>query len=280
MPHTLLAKDISSRAEVCYLAIYKIVPDTNPTTQAKKYVILVVVSFFVLFILYLLFDDLGIYIKDVLSHWLLIMSGVVSVTITFYEKIRDSMSKYALYAIALICVFFAGFQAWQDQYRGRLESDNKLIALTIPKLTAEITGVDVGTPPNKLRANDSLIAVWVRFRNLGAPTIVDKFYLEAILKDGRRVTATQYSFGHTLRMENAPLGSAYRKNEFAFDSAEYLVRKVTETPIPTNGGAVGWIDGVLIGIPREQIKTIILNFADINTKRYSIEQVLGQPLKE
>lgn len=40
------------------------------------------------------------------------MSGVVSVLITFYEKLRTNVSRYVLYAVAAMCVFFSGFQAW------------------------------------------------------------------------------------------------------------------------------------------------------------------------
>jgi hypothetical protein len=57
------------------------------------------------------------YMVAVLSHWVALMSGGVSVLITFYQQIRKNAGKYVLYVVAAMCVFFAGFQAWQDQYK-------------------------------------------------------------------------------------------------------------------------------------------------------------------
>jgi len=50
------------------------------------------------------------------SHWASLMSGLVSVAITFHEKIRESLSRYVLYTVAAACIFFACFQAWQDEH--------------------------------------------------------------------------------------------------------------------------------------------------------------------
>jgi hypothetical protein len=57
------------------------------------------------------------YCAALYGHWIALMSGVISVAITFWEKVRNSLGKYVFYAIALMCVFLAGFQAWQDEHR-------------------------------------------------------------------------------------------------------------------------------------------------------------------
>jgi hypothetical protein len=44
------------------------------------------------------------------------MSGGVSVLLAFYQQIRKKVGDYVLYVVGAMCVFFAGFQAWQDQY--------------------------------------------------------------------------------------------------------------------------------------------------------------------
>lgn len=57
------------------------------------------------------------FLLAVLSHWVALMSGVASIALGFLQTVRKKASPYVLYVVAAMCVFFAAFQAWQDQYR-------------------------------------------------------------------------------------------------------------------------------------------------------------------
>jgi hypothetical protein len=46
------------------------------------------------------FEFFGEYFSALWFHWIALMSGAVSVAITFWEKIHNSIGKYVLYTVA------------------------------------------------------------------------------------------------------------------------------------------------------------------------------------
>jgi hypothetical protein len=158
-------------AEVCGLPIYRVVPADNVDMDAKKYYVVAGVTILVLAGLCFFFKTFPDYVKEILSHWMILMSGVASVGITFFDKVRHSMGKYGLYSIALLCVFFAGYQAWQDQQDSALALRSKLDAMTRPIIGGEIDGI--GTAVGGEKGNDCIVAVTLSVTNKGAPTSLD-----------------------------------------------------------------------------------------------------------
>src|SRR5437879_5632627 len=55
------------------------------------------------------------YLSGISDHWVVLMSGLVSVFLTFWER-HIKIPHIVFYAIAAMCVFIAGFLAWRDEY--------------------------------------------------------------------------------------------------------------------------------------------------------------------
>lgn len=105
------------------------------------------------------------------------MSGLVSVALTFWEKIHNSTGKYVLYAVAVMCVFLSAFQAWQDEHRALLAEQEK----HKPNLAVDFGWISTGTispDPN----SGTLVLVTGNITNSGEmPSIVRRWYLEITL---------------------------------------------------------------------------------------------------
>lgn len=206
--------------------------------------------------------------------------------------IRTRLIRDLAWGIPIVILAWIPFFAWfaiYTPYKMQMESEikertsyatrddiqKKLDLFKVPNITGEIQSLSIGTPSR--HPNDTLVVVGVHLRNLGAPTILDGIRLEAVTSDGRKLVAFPYSYGHGIAQENGPTGGAFGKFQFNYDSEYYLARRVSETPIPTDGGASGWIDGIFSGIKQNEMKhgLIMLNFKDINGKPYSIDHREG-----
>ena len=214
------------------------------------------------------------YLGALLPHWIALMSGVVSVAITFWEKIHDSIGKYVLYTVAAMCVFLAGFQAWEDQHRATIEAQNKLEGLTTPKLTADF-GEALGT--SEANPADSVITLSGLIKNQGAPTVLDNWSLDAELPD-------RTIHGHLLFVptpkQNIEMQNRKGQIMFYLSGAEHWVRITRDSPIVPGGGKQGWINALLPSVTNEELRakkaTIVLSCRDVNGKQWFFRDTLGE----
>jgi hypothetical protein len=79
----------------------------------------------VLAVVWITFDSFHSYVWAVGKHWVALMSGLVSVAFTFYERVRRSVSRYWFYFVACLCLFLAGYQAWDEQERAFTSEHDK-----------------------------------------------------------------------------------------------------------------------------------------------------------
>ena len=63
-------------------------------------------------------SDILHFLRAVISHWFYLMAGLVSFSITFWEKIKDKPIAVSTFKfIAIICVFASFFLAWRDEFK-------------------------------------------------------------------------------------------------------------------------------------------------------------------
>jgi hypothetical protein len=183
------------------------------------------------------FKSFGDYCRAVLTHWVALMSGGVSVIVTFYREIRKSAGKYVLYVVAAMCVFFAGFQAWQEQFKIARELEQKTNRLDDeakkPKLHGLIDEVVSGyVVPLKGR----MLVLRMSITNIGSVTTVANTYvvhLPASCLGTERSEVAAYGGNFAFVMPHGKKAS-FRREDMLFE-------KTYTNVIPVGGNVTGWL---------------------------------------
>jgi hypothetical protein len=195
------------------------------------------------------------YLGALWLHWIALMSGIVSVGITFWEKIHNSIGKYVLYTVAAMCVFLAGFQAWQDEHR-------IVVTARQPQLIGSF-GESIGIAKNP---NDSVLIVVGVIKNKGAPTVLDHWRLNVKLNDGRSVDAS-------LVVQPPPqvvteLIDPITGSRESLLPSDQWVQKTRDTAVTAEKAAVGWLASRVSGIKADEFAakkaTFTLSCDDVN----------------
>ena len=207
--------------------------DANQGRSWKSYIapILAVLLGVAMFAGMFAFQFFKVYMLAVLGHWVALMSGGVSVLVSFYKDIRRTAGKYVLYVVAGMCVFFAGFQSWQDQYRiaddkqEQINSKQKqLDNLTKPDLRGEIYQAIFSRSGDE--DQDSLIIITAGIKNFGAPSIIEGIGMRLKLTNGKEIHLVD------LPPPSKPLGLSLPngRTPFHLDRGDYLLVKAGERP--------------------------------------------------
>jgi hypothetical protein len=111
------------------------------------------------------FSDLREFLVAVMRQWIFLMSGIVSILITFWEKVKEfPIATRAFYGIAIACVFTAFYLAWRDEH-------NKYK----PEIKGEIDHTIYSSKPTQ---NISTILLFISINNIGDQTSLDGWKLE------------------------------------------------------------------------------------------------------
>src|ERR1051326_2498155 len=83
-------------------------------------------------------NDLTSFFSALLNHWVVLMSGVVSLAITLILRIRGKdISNKVFWSIAVVFLFVACFLAWRDEHIAKA-----------PNLACQIEKVVIGKGPD------------------------------------------------------------------------------------------------------------------------------------
>jgi hypothetical protein len=167
------------------------------------------------------------YLGALWPHWITLMSGVVSVAITFWEKIHDSIGKYVLYTVAAMCVFLAGFQAWQDEHKRANELARPKIDLSENldwmQTSTQFQVRAPGGPVEHTFDTTIKIVAFISIRNRGVPTVLENWGLHLTWPDGRQEDVWPWIKPPTgdliLTYATPPI------HTFTFHAADYLLTK-------------------------------------------------------
>jgi hypothetical protein len=199
------------------------------------------------------------FLLAVLSHWVSLMSGLVSVIIGLWLRVRggkDIRSDVFL-LVALLCIFFACFLAWRGEHRSSLA----LMESELPKLSGSIDQVAI----LRLPEGPTGIMMWVTVRNSGAPSIADNYRLEYHALSGLRIPLT---------LEAAPPAVIFDGKKID-TGKEAIYDKTAEQPIPRGGTRRGMAfsrTDLPLATFHDATK-FVLTFRDISGKMISITSV-------
>jgi hypothetical protein len=220
------------------------------------------------------------YLSALFGHWVASMSGVISLSIGVWLRIRrwrsnsqdSDIPNKAFLIIGLVFVFYAGYQTWGDEHRKALQLQVNLDALTVPHLVATISSTFVA--PSGGTGENSLVTIEVHIKNTGAPSIAEHFAIAAF-RGGKQFKVDVLPARNIVLYfgpnTNSPGGS--------YSALDYLPRKAFENPIPHGGATGGFMQAVVSGLKQKETAargtTLRVTFTDVAGKACQAEYAMG-----
>jgi hypothetical protein len=72
--------------------------------------------------------ELYSFIAAVASHWVSLMSGIASVIVALWLRLKNKveLGHLAFWGVAVICIFIASFQAWKEEHLAKLALESQV----------------------------------------------------------------------------------------------------------------------------------------------------------
>src|SRR6266852_6758605 len=118
------------------------------------------------------------------TDWVALMSGIASVILAIIgvAKKWERVPPWVFWWTAIICFFFSSIRVWTTEHRARLAAELK----STPNLLGDIEFASVF--PKDLQADtDTVVLLFARIANDGAPSFADVKEIKIILRDGREL---------------------------------------------------------------------------------------------
>ena len=209
--------------------------------------------------------EIGVFLWAVLNNWAGYVTGGLVIALIFLWTTLKQKALSRTTWIVIVSMFFswAVFSAWREQYEGRRRATEELDDLTKPKLRGVIQ--DAFTAKAGDNKESSIVTPDVMIVNTGAPSIATNFSVSVALPDGREVKGVPIAppppgSRLLLNMSSDP------NHQVTFDSADFIVRKGREHPIPTGGAVSGFCSVLIRGVSKEVVEafTLVVRFTDID----------------
>jgi hypothetical protein len=226
-----------------------------------------------------MFSDFWTFVVAVFWRWQSWLGGsggggAIVVLVALYQALwgKERMPK-RMYALVFVggFLFFAFFMAWRDQYR-RANTAEQTLALDKPIPAFEVKILALVTAPAGDK-NNAVISAFAAIANLGVPSAISGFWLEAKYPDGRVLTANIASPGS--QHFNVSFGKNLQGDEIVASAEEYWPNMMFSM-MPQYGTKTGFIMGLLKGTTQKEIKEkhpiIVFTCIDPLGKRFSGER--------
>lgn len=125
--------------------------------------------------------------QAVFSHWVALMSGAISLAITFIEKVKsNTIALRTLYVISIACIFTAFFFSWKD------EKDR-----FYPGLRIHIDQTNIAPAP----PSSTLLTLVVSVKNVGDPSVLEDCSSTVTFADGSQIIGRRLVVPEPLTLE-------------------------------------------------------------------------------
>jgi hypothetical protein len=206
------------------------------------------------------------------TDWVALMSGIASVILAIIgvAKKWERVPPWVFWWTAIICFFVSSIRVWTTEHRTRLAAELK----NTPNLLGDIEFASVF--PKDLQTDaDTVVLLFARIVNDGAPSFADVKEIKIILRDGRELQLVSIGVpanGVSPQSEPGKPGPY-------FPARDYLPIKALSQPIPTGGAVLGWTWGLAEGATKDEVNDpatmVILAFTDIKGKYYESRKSLS-----
>jgi hypothetical protein len=210
-------------------------------------------------------DDFSTFIQAIGQHWVVLMSGIVSVGISIWQYIKHrQLHEKLFWWVGVLCLFFACFLAWRDEHRALADEQKKNSPVLVGTIDeTEFMGNTNGSPPQ--------LAAFIQFsiRNLGMPSIAEKFYLNLFV-DGKKFFIPDRAVPPAIELVtlNPPYKLTFHQNDMIYEK--------TISPLPTGGMVRGWLyfDVTEAHLDRNALNDTnvlwVVAFRDVTGKEYFV----------
>jgi hypothetical protein len=221
--------------------------------------------------------EFGEFLLAVVNNWAgYTTGGVIVATVWLWSTLKQvPISRKVGILLAVMFLVFAFFNAWREQHHEALEKQQKLDALTLPILTA-----DIFVAISRIGGNggDTLMTVAGLIKNQGAPTVLDKWGVDIKFSDGRLLHGKLLlapSPIDTLTLDD----SKGHNPPMVLSGAKYWPSATRSQPIATGGGGDGWINALFPNLSADEVEqkkaTIILTCRDVNGKEWPLQHTIS-----
>jgi hypothetical protein len=221
-------------------------------------------------------SDLVAFIYAVLSQWIALMAGIVSLTITLVLRLRGKEPNNKIFwSVAVFCFLLAFFLAWQREHTSLMKVEKELAQAqdqNAPRLSGQIEQVIA----DKEAGGGAQIFLQISIRNVGAPSIAEKFALH--IKSGD----VEYHDAPTpLPDEYAsiPVGKSTKVTFRRQDAIDVKTLK----PVERGGLERGWLRFIVLDNELDFIRQpgmkYTVSFADVAGTSHAVDYVIPERVK-
>lgn len=221
-------------------------------------------------------NDLIAFIYAVLSQWVALMAGIVSLIITLVLRLRGKEPNNKIFwSVAVFCFLLALFFAWQSEHTSLMKTEKELAYArdqNAPRLSAQIEQVIA----DKDAGGGAQIFIQISIRNVGAPSIAEKFTLH--------IKSHDVEYHGT----PAPLPDEYSSFPVGKSTKVTLRRQdaidmKTLKPIERGGLERGWLGFVVLANELDFIRQpgmkYTISFADVAGTSHVVDYVIPERVK-
>lgn len=217
-----------------------------------------------------LLKELRIFLWAILTNWAsLCTGGVVIALIWFWSTLKQlAVPRNVGLGVAAGFLVIAIFNAWREQYHMSISYERQLDDLSKPMFVIDRHGT-FGTP---IDANNALLVVTMRVKNLGAQSVIDKPQVEVVNTEG---TVIQ---GQWIGVPAGPINLTQPDGTVgSLTPDKFLMLLAGSIPIPHNGAVEGFLWVRLPGVQENKLVGCMVKatIADITGKTYAVESFLG-----
>lgn len=218
------------------------------------------------------------YLSALWAHWAALMSGLVGLLMGIFLRIGRRMSAtikkwidipdWVFICIGLICLFWAGYAAWQDKnlelitLQGRLKS---------PEFSGHLSTISSGS----VNGCPIIVVDGVLTNPVGPPSAAINWKMIVEFPNGQTI------IGETPFLSLNDIQSRIRggKVSLVWKVADYWPTKGA-SPTPTGGSLYGWFWSIFIGLDLNEAydkkASIVIEFEDvIANKKHQLRRPFG-----
>lgn len=217
-------------------------------------------------------ENLISFVWALLSHWVALMSGGISLVLTFIFRYRHWEPGNKIFAtISALCLLFACYLAWSDEHVAQKDA---------PNLSCNIENLIIGEGSDTKALQ---IAVQLSVRNVGTqPSLADNYKLHVKASDFEvSLLSAEITADYTVT-------SADKSQKILLTRQDSLVEK-TKEPIGQGAKKEGWLrfntatKEAMPGISPDLLKRPGLNYTvsvnDVRGKVCSATHAIQDPIK-
>jgi len=217
-------------------------------------------------------NNLYAYLQAILSRWIFLLSGIGSVFLLLLAltRFRERTPRWIIVVVSLICFQVASYNVWIAEHEAKQKLQQDLELLSVPRLVGSFGAMSA--VPAVRQNKDTVFTGDFDIKNLGAPSLADKFSLTLITPKSKIVGILQHQpFKYRVRVvgdEDSGYGEVIIPDS-------YYLPLYKNGAIPTNAQISGFLEVLFVDITPEAFfrpeNKLRLEFVDANNKIYSYE---------